>query len=149
MVRRDRGGQGLAHALSSLTADVVDIADVLARLVADAAEALGAGAVAVLAIDGDDLGLLAATSHRAVEIEMLQAQQRTGPCVEALATGEVVRCVGRGALTSAWPDVGAAIVLRDAAGSVPDLRPHPHLRGRRRAPPPRPPLTPRFTTALG
>lgn len=102
--------------LAAIVGDEVDVTDLLAHLVDDCARATGAVAVAILArveLDGarDELALLTATSHRAVEIEMLQAQRRSGPCVEAIGTGAVVVATGDD-LVARWGDVGRAI--RDA-----------------------------------
>ncbi len=59
--------------------------DILTQPGRDCAELLDADAVAILVRNGDrELTLLAATSHRAAELEMLQAQELRGPCVEVL-----------------------------------------------------------------
>ena len=101
----------ISSALGALTDSDVDVPDLLAHLVAACAEVTGSDAVAVLARDaGGDLALMAATSHRASELEMLQVQRDAGPCVDVLATGRLLRVVGDDALVERWPDVGPGIV---------------------------------------
>jgi hypothetical protein len=53
--------------------------------------------------------LLSATSHRAGELEVLQAQNERGPCVDAVLGNEAVSASGTSDLTSRWGEVGAAI----------------------------------------
>lgn len=101
---------GPADALSALALADADVADVLAHLVADAREALGADAVSVLAQHGDGLALVATTSHRAGELEMLQAQRHDGPCVAALASSSEITTRGADALVARWGATGRAIV---------------------------------------
>jgi transcriptional regulator with GAF, ATPase, and Fis domain len=104
------GVRGLATALAALVADDLDVADVLAHLVADCADATGADAVAILARDGGTpVALLTATSHRAVEIEMLQAQHLSGPCIDAIAEHRQVSATGTDELVRRWPTIGTAM----------------------------------------
>jgi len=88
-------------------------ADLLAQLMTDCMEPLGAHAAAILVRDGDDeLSLLSASSHATAEIEMLQTQMSAGPCVDAIESRAVVEAIGVDELVARWPEVGAAI--RDA-----------------------------------
>lgn len=59
--------------------------------------------------------LLTATSHCAVEVELFQAQQTSGPCVDAIHSGQQVHVSGANTIIARWPVVGPAIV---AAGFV-------------------------------
>lgn len=105
--------EAFARALASLVRES-DVADVLAELLDDARAVLGASAAGLLVrseIDG--LEVLTATSHRAVEIELFQAQRRTGPCVDAIETSDQVHANGAATITARWPDVGPAIVAAD------------------------------------
>jgi len=88
-------------------------ADILAQLMTDCMEPLGAHSAAIL-VRGDDgeLSLLSASSHAAAEIEMLQTQVSAGPCVDAIEQGVLVEAVGAAELVARWPTVGSAI--RDA-----------------------------------
>ncbi|MBU1802854.1 MAG: ANTAR domain-containing protein [Actinobacteria bacterium] len=112
----------LTDVLASIVGNSVDVADVLADLVAGCSDDEDAGAVALLARSGgsggsagsrieEGLALLAATSHNASELEMLQAQHLTGPCVDAMTTHRFVLAEGDD-LVREYGDVGRAI--RDA-----------------------------------
>lgn len=98
----------LAAASSAMLADH-HAADVLADLMNDCLAPLSAHAAAILVVDGGDLALLSASTHRAAELEMLQTQESQGPCVEAIRTGEVVTCLGADELVRRWGHVGRAI----------------------------------------
>jgi hypothetical protein len=102
--------EALARAVSSLVREH-DVTDVLQRLLADAIEALEARAGGLLLVaNGGGLELLAATSHAATELELLQVQERTGPCWEAVTGGEVVQVAGHDDLVARWPDIGRAML---------------------------------------
>ena len=102
------------QAVTELLADLVrehETTDVFSRLVSDCREQLDAGAAALLlSTPHRGLELLSATSHRAAELELYQAQQRSGPCVDVVRTGEPLAAVGADEIVSRWPDVGQAIV---------------------------------------
>lgn len=103
--------KGLGGALAALVGERLDVADVLAHLLADCAEVTGAVAVAILARDGvGELSLLTATSHGVTELEMLQAQRHVGPCVETMQTRRPVWCSDRGEIVQRWGEVGEALV---------------------------------------
>lgn len=102
--------QSLADATSALVAEH-DTLDVLTRLVDDCARAVAADAVGLVVTTGvEDLELLAATSHRAAELEIFQVEQADGPCIESIRSGQVITAVGSEGLRSRWPSVGGAIV---------------------------------------
>lgn len=107
------GHRTTAQAFGDAAAAMVSehsVADVLARLLADCAELVGAEAVAILALDSaDELSLLSASSHRASELELLQIQRSSGPCVEAIQTGSPVTATGAHDLAHRWSDVGRRI----------------------------------------
>ena len=102
------------QAVTELLADLVrerESTDVFSRLVRDCRQDLGADAVALLVTTAHHgLELLSATSHRAAELEVYQAQQRTGPCVDVTRSGEALGAVGSDDIVARWPDVGRAIV---------------------------------------
>lgn len=101
----------LAAALSAVVATTIDVADVLAHLVVDCAATLPVEAVALLAVDTNgDLSLLAADSHRAGQLELLQIQGRRGPCVDVITTNEPLLVSGADAVAARWDEVGEAIV---------------------------------------
>src|SRR5690606_27186759 len=70
----------------------------------------GAETAGVLVQVGDrSPELLAATSHKAVELELYQAQVQSGPCVETIETGESVIASGDDEIRGRWPDFGRAM----------------------------------------
>lgn len=82
--------QPLARAVASLVAEH-DVTDVFAHFLADGQDALGAAAAGLLVRSSSgELEVLTTTSHRISDLEAYQAQQETGPCADAVATGEYV-----------------------------------------------------------
>jgi ANTAR domain-containing protein/GAF domain-containing protein len=111
VTRLEPTAASLAAAMEALVLPDPDVADILAHLVADCARQTSVDACALMAVDNNgELSLLAAESHRAVEMEMLQIQREAGPCVDVLAEGAVIHVAGADAIRSRWPGVGDAIV---------------------------------------
>ncbi len=100
----------LARANSAMVGPDLDVTGALARLLTGVTASLPASAAAVLVDTDGSLEVLAATSHRALDLEMHQAQVDEGPCVDALRTGVEVHAVGADALVARWPQAGPAIV---------------------------------------
>jgi hypothetical protein len=100
----------LARANAAMVAPDLDVTGALARLLTGVTTSLPASAAAVLVDTEAALEVLAATSHRALDLEMHQAQVEEGPCVEALRTGSEVHEVGADALVARWPQAGPFIV---------------------------------------
>lgn len=104
---------GVAGALTDAVAALVgepDVADIIHHLLTDCAAVMGAEAVAILARDSaGELSLLGATSHRATELELLQMQRSTGPCIEVIESNEALSVTGVDHLTQRWHEVGQAI----------------------------------------
>lgn len=99
-----------ARAAAAIVQDY-DAADVLANLAGDACGALAAGAVGVILRSArGEFEVLTATSHRTADLEMFQAQQSDGPCVDAVRTGAAIREDGPDAIAARWPAVGPQIV---------------------------------------
>jgi GAF domain-containing protein len=102
--------QALADAASALTGDD-DVTDMLARLLDDARDVLGAQAVGLLLMTPDGgLELLSATSHRAAELELFQIQHDSGPCVDTIRAGTALSVADTREILDRWPQVGPAIV---------------------------------------
>ena len=111
MTRHERTAVSLAAAMDAIVRPEPDVADVLAHLVAACADATGADACALMAVDDNgELSLLAAESHRAVELEMLQIQRDAGPCVDVIDEGAPLHVFGAEAIRERWESVGAAVV---------------------------------------
>ena len=87
----------------------VDGASTVHVLLADCLGLLGADAAGVLVRIDRGLELLAATSHRATELELYQVQVYDGPCVESIETGATIAAVGVADLTERWPDFGRSM----------------------------------------
>ncbi|MGF9759149.1 GAF and ANTAR domain-containing protein [Microvirga sp. 0TCS3.31] len=87
----------------------VDGASTVHVLLADCLRFLGADAAAVLVRVDRGLELMAATSHRAIELELYQAQVHHGPCVETIETGESVALTGEAEISHRWADFGRAM----------------------------------------
>jgi hypothetical protein len=100
----------LAGANAAMVGPDLDVTGALARLLAGVTASLPAAAAAVLVDSVDSLEVLAATSHRALDLEMYQAQVEEGPCVEAVHTGSEVHAVGAEAIGARWAQAGPAIV---------------------------------------
>lgn len=92
--------------ISSLLVRESDLAGVLARVVAEAAEATGATSAGLLVVNAQDhLELLSATSHRAADLEAWQAATGIGPCASCLSERRQVTAGADEALDR-WPDFG-------------------------------------------
>jgi hypothetical protein len=101
----------LAAAMEAIVLPDPDVADVLAHLLADCVRETSVDTCALLATDSiGELSLLAAESHRAVELELLQIQRETGPCVDVIADGSPIHVAGADAIRARWKTVGPAVV---------------------------------------
>jgi hypothetical protein len=79
-------------------------------LVKDCVEVTGADAVAILVLDEhEQLGLLASSSVAATHLELLQAQDTQGPCVDVISSGRQQSASGTEEMMRRWNKVGAAI----------------------------------------
>ena len=113
----------LARANAEMVAADLDVTGALASLLAGTLEALPADAAAVLVEVDGHLEVLAATSHRAEELEGYQAQVDEGPCLDAIRSGQVDEACGRDLLAQRWPVTGPTIVRAgfSAVAAVPLL----------------------------
>jgi transcriptional regulator with GAF, ATPase, and Fis domain len=105
-------GERLADALVKITTRLVaepDSAELL-RLVTDScAEVLGASATGLLVADPrGGLEVIAATNDTTRFLELLQAQDGQGPCVECVRTGQIVDVPDLAAESERWPRFTAA-----------------------------------------
>ncbi len=105
----DRALQGLTEAAAALVSPYDVVGTVTRLLIAAAASADAAAAGLIVRLTAaDQLELLAATSHRAEELEAYQAQHRGGPCFEAAETGLPVVAHSRDQIQDRWPAVAPA-----------------------------------------
>lgn len=112
MSRLEAATASLASMLGALVSPPgPDVADLLAHLLSDFVATTGADAAALMALDSSgDLSLLAADSHRAVRMEMLQIQREHGPCVDVLESGQPLCVAGASRLVAQWGPLGNGIV---------------------------------------
>jgi acetylornithine/succinyldiaminopimelate/putrescine aminotransferase len=109
----------LAGATASMVSGAADVTGALAALLAGVAELTPADAAAVLVeTESGSLELLAATSHRAADLEMYQVQADEGPCVDSIRTSAAVVESGTEAIRTRWPVTGPAIVASGYAAVV-------------------------------
>jgi hypothetical protein len=111
VTRLERTAMSLAAAMEALVLPNPDVADILAHLVAEGARATSADACALMARDSNgELSLLAAQSHSAVELEMLQIQRDVGPCIDVINDAGSLRVCGADEIRRRWGKVGDAVV---------------------------------------
>ena len=122
--------QPLARAVALLVAEH-DVTDVLAHFLTDGQEALGADAAGLLVrSDTGELEVLTTTSHRVSDLEAYQAQQQTGPCADAVVTGEYVFARGAHDIAIRWPGLTAYLAATPyQAMQAHPMRWHGHVLG--------------------
>lgn len=105
-----RAAQALAEASSSLT-KAHDVTDALIALLESCKAGLDVevGGILVAAPSGT-LELLAASSHRAAELEVHQLHVDEGPCVDAYRAGTAVQVHSSGPLVERWPAFGPTML---------------------------------------
>lgn len=85
--------------------------DVLQSLVDDCAELTEARSVGlILRTDAGELEMVAATSHQARDLEIMQLQMNDGPCLEAMQTGQPAIETTPDAIVAHWSQAGPVIV---------------------------------------
>jgi GAF domain-containing protein len=109
----------LAAAVASLVRDY-DMVGTLSQLCRDCTEVTGAAAAGIMLADGGGpLEMMAASSHRAADIDLYEIQSGQGPCIEAARTGNMVIVGSAAEIIARWPAFGpravAAGVLAAAA----------------------------------
>jgi GAF domain-containing protein len=100
----------LAAAISALVRDY-DMVGTLSQLCDDCTEVVGAAAAGIMLTDGGGpLEMMAASSHRALEIDLYEIQAGEGPCVEAARTGVIVTAGSADEIVARWPSFGPRAV---------------------------------------
>ena len=103
-----------ANALAAAAASLVrdhDMVGTLSQLCDDCADVMGATAVGIMLSDGDGpLEMMAASNHRATDIELYEIQADQGPCIEAARTGETVVAESADEIIARWPAFGPRAV---------------------------------------
>jgi hypothetical protein len=104
----------LAAAVAALVVDH-DTVGTLSRLCGDCAGVTGATTVGImLAGPSGQLEVMAASSHKAEELDLYELQAGQGPCIDAYHTGASVSCSSAQQVITRWPVFGA----RAAAAGV-------------------------------
>lgn len=105
-----RAAQALAEASSSLT-KVHDVAGSLASLLESCKTGLDVEVGGILvATPAGTLELLAASSHRASELEVHQLHVDEGPCIDAYRAGVAVQVHSPQPLVERWPAFGPTML---------------------------------------
>lgn len=97
-----RAAEALAHASASMTKPHDTIGSV-AALLEDCRFGLDVDAAGIMLETGSGLELLAASSHRAAELEVHQLHEDEGPCIDAHAQGTSVQEHSVEGLLARWP----------------------------------------------
>ncbi len=100
-----------AAALAAAAAALVgepDLIGTLTRLCADCAEVSGAAASGIMLSAGSgQLEVLAASSHKAEELDLYEIQAGQGPCIDAFRSGAGVACGSPDGIAARWPGFAA------------------------------------------
>jgi GAF domain-containing protein len=97
-------------ALADTLVDDFDVVELLDRLVTDCVNLLDVDAAAILLINTDRVLEVVASSNEASRLmEVFQVESHSGPCVEAVQTGERVSIVDPAELRRRWPAFGSAV----------------------------------------
>lgn len=108
----------LAAAVSSLIRDY-DMVGTLSQLCEDCAIVTRAAACGIMLADGGGpLEMMAASSHRAADIDLYEIQAGEGPCVEAARTGQTVVAASAGEIIARWPVFGPGAVAAGFLSAV-------------------------------
>ena len=103
-----------ANALAAATASLIrdhDMIGTLSQLCDDCSDVMGAAAVGIMLSDGDaPLEMMAASNHRATDIELYEIQADQGPCIEAARAGTTVNVGSADDIVARWPAFGPRAV---------------------------------------
>jgi GAF domain-containing protein len=97
-------------ALADTLVDDFDIVEFLDRLVADCVQLLDVDAAGILLLNQDRVLDVVASSDEASRLmEVLQLESHSGPCIDAVQTGEPVVITELATLKERWPTLGLAV----------------------------------------
>lgn len=97
-------------ALADTLVDDFDVVELLDRLVADCVTLIGVDAAAILLLNRDrNLEVVASSNEASYVMEVFQLESRSGPCVEAVQSGEAVSITDLAQLRERWPAFANAI----------------------------------------
>lgn len=108
----------LAAAIAALVRDY-DLVGTLSQLCDDCVEVLGAAAAGIMLTDGSGpLEMMAASSHRALEIDLYEIQSYEGPCIEAARSATIVIAGSPEEIIARWPSFGPRAVAAGFLAAV-------------------------------
>jgi len=97
-------------ALADTLVDDFDVVELLDRLVADCVSLLDCSAAGILLLNQDRVLEVVASSDEASRMmEVLQLESHSGPCVDAVQTGDAVAVTNPADLRRRWPALSRAI----------------------------------------
>lgn len=97
-------------AASAAMVEGIDATSTVHVLLADSVRLLGADAGGILVRpEQSGLELLAASSHKAAELEIHQANIAAGPCFDAVETGAHIKALGMSEIERRWPDFASSM----------------------------------------
>jgi GAF domain-containing protein len=97
-------------ALTDTLVDDFDVVELLDRLVADCVNLIGVDAAGILLLNRDrHLEVVASSNEASHLMEVFQLESRSGPCVDAVHTGEPVSVTDPEQLRRNWPAFSRAI----------------------------------------
>lgn len=96
--------------LADTLVDDFDVVELLDRLVRSCVNLLDVRAAAILLVNHDQVLETVASSDEASHVmEVIQLESQSGPCIDAVRTGEAVSVVDTGELRRRWPRFGRAV----------------------------------------
>jgi transcriptional regulator with GAF, ATPase, and Fis domain len=110
MSARSREGRlvGAFVALADTLVADYDVVDLLQSLVDECTVLFDASAAGILLVDSANrLDVVASTNQRSADIELMQVRSGQGPCIEAVASGEVVSVPDLDRAADRWPTFAA------------------------------------------
>ncbi len=96
--------------LADTLVDDFDVVELLDHLVADCVTLLDVSAAGILLLNQDrNLEVVASSNEASRLMEVFQLESRSGPCVDAVLTGEQIAVTDLAAMHQRWPDFGRAV----------------------------------------
>jgi GAF domain-containing protein len=97
-------------ALADTLVDDFDVVELLDRLVTDCVDLIGASAAGILLLNRDrTLEVMASSNEASRLMEVFQLESHSGPCVDAVLTGQPVAITDHAELQERWPAFAAAV----------------------------------------
>ena len=109
MIAADRLAEIFVDAADTLVDDF-DVVELLDRLVADCVSLLDVDEAAILLLSrNQNLEVVASSNEASRLMEVFQLEAHSGPCIDAVRTGQPVSITDLGELHRSWPAFGRAV----------------------------------------